>query len=110
LPIQKRWSRFTLPNVRRVPDEPGAYELANKDGRIIDTGGSDVSVRDRLIRHLQTNKYPTARYFRYDIAGFFESGIDVEASHSKKFQRKHGRKPRYTERSPRVGGLFGFLK
>lgn len=107
MPIQKRWSRFILSNVRRVPDEPGAYELANKDKRIIDTGGSDVSIWDRLMRHLQTNQYPTARYFRYEIAGFFESGIDIEASHSQKFQKKHGRKPRYTKRSPRKKSLFG---
>ena len=109
MPIRKRWTRFTPPNVRRIPDEPGAYELGNRDGRIIDNGGSDVSVRDRLMTHLRTNKYPTARYFRYEIADFFESGIDLEASHGKKFQDKYGRKPRYTKRAPRKRGLFGFF-
>lgn len=103
MPIRKRWSRFTRENVLKLPDNRGAYELANRDKRIIDTGGSDdfsVGVRGRLLSHLNKNKYPTARYFRCEFASFFKSGIKMEASHGKKFVKKHSRKPRYTKRLP----------
>ena len=100
MPIAKRWSRFTLANIQRVPDEPGAYELANRDRRIIDAGGSNTSIRARLLSHLTANKYPTAVWFRYELAGWFERGTDVEANRSARFVRKYGRKPRYTKRSP----------
>jgi excinuclease UvrABC nuclease subunit len=109
MPIAKRWSKFTLANVQRVPDKPGAYELANKDRRIINTGGSNKSVRARLLSHLGTNKYPTAAWFRYKLAGWFEKGTTVEANLSEKFVQKHGRKPRYTKRSPRKPKPFLFL-
>lgn len=108
MPIRKRWSRFDLENVWELEDEPGVYELANRYGRIINTGGSDSSVRDRLLSHLRTNKYPTAVYFRCQYAGFFDSGIQLEAIHSEKFRKKYGRRPRYTKRSPRRRGLLGF--
>ncbi len=109
MPIRKKWSKFILENVQAVPEEPGAYELANRDKRIIDTGGSNASVRVRLLSHLRTNKYPTAIWFRCEFAGWFEKGIDVEAGHSEKFVQKHGRKPRYTKRSPHKPNLFPFL-
>lgn len=108
MPIRKRWSGFTLENVLRVRDKPGVYELANRSSRVINTGGSDSSVSDRLLSHLRTNRYPTAVYFRCEYAGFFESGIQMEAIHSERFQKKHRRKPRYTKRSPRRHPLFGF--
>ena len=108
MPIRKRWSRFNLENVLELEDEPGVYGLANRGGRIIDTGGSDSSVRDRLLSHLRNNKYPTAVYFRCQYAGFFDSGIQMEAIHAEKFRRKYGRKPRYTKRSPRRYSFLGF--
>jgi len=43
MPIQKKWSKFTRANILKLPNNRGVYELANKDKRIIDTGGSDDS-------------------------------------------------------------------
>lgn len=109
MPIKKKWTKFTLDNVKKMPNKRGAYELANATKRIIDQGGSDSpisGVRGRLISHLGENKYPTAKYFRCEFIDLFGSGITLEASHSKKFQEQHGRKPRYTKRSPRKRGLF----
>jgi hypothetical protein len=109
MPIPKRWSKFILVNVKLVPNKPGAYELANRDKQLIGSGGSDVSIRMRLLKHLRTNKYPTAVWFRYELARWFEKGIDVEANHSEKFVQRYGRKPRYTKRFPRKSKLFPFL-
>ena len=103
MPIHKKWSKYNPGNVKKLSKERGAYELSNREKRIIDTGGSDSKggVRSRLLAHLRDNRYPTAKYFRYTPARIFTSGIDLEASHSQKFQKIHGRKPRYTQRSPR---------
>jgi excinuclease UvrABC nuclease subunit len=109
MPIPKRWSRFILANAQLVPNKPGGYELANRDKQLIYSGGSDVSIRARLLKYLRTKKYPTAVWFRYELAGWFEKGIDIEANHSEKFVQTHGRKPRYAKRSPRKSKLFPFL-
>jgi hypothetical protein len=109
MPIQKKWSKFTPDNVKRLRNGHGAYELSNRDKRIIDTGGSNSvnnGVRSRLQSHLRDNRYPTAKYFRCEFAGLFTNGTDLEAAHSQKYQERHGRKPRYTKRSPRLRYLF----
>jgi hypothetical protein len=108
MPIPKKWSKFTDENVKKLDKQRGTYELANRSKRTIDVGGSDGNdgVRGRLMSHLRNNKYPTATYFRVQNAGIFDRGIELEASHSHKHQEKHGKKPRYTKRSPRKRGLF----
>ena len=106
MPIQKRWTKFTYYNITKTSEEPGAYEIANRYGKIIYTGGSNVSVRSRLMNHFRNNKFSTASYFRYEVAGLFESGIDLEAYHFSKYQNTHNRKPRYTVRSPRLYDYF----
>jgi hypothetical protein len=55
---------------------------------------------------LREEKPPTAKYFRAEKADIFTRGIDLEASHSKKYQEEHGRKPRYTQRSPKKKTFF----
>lgn len=110
MPIRKKWSEFTPENVSKLSNERGSYELANRQKRIVDIGGSDGKggVRSRLQQRLRDGKPPTAKYFRTEEAGLFSSGISSEASHSKKYQEQHGRKPRYTQRSPKKKGLFDF--
>jgi hypothetical protein len=108
MPIPKKWSRVSKNKINGIPKgERGAYELANREKRTIYQGGSDssnVGVRSRLKSHIK--RLPTAKYYRYETAGIFDNGISMEASHSKKFQEKHGRKPRYTQRSPRKKSFF----
>jgi hypothetical protein len=109
MPIPKKWSKFTKDNVKKLDGSRGSYELANKDKRIIDIGGSDCGsggCRNRLHSHLRGNKYPTAKFFRVHKADIFDSGISLEASHSVKYQRKTGKKPRYTKRSPKKNSWF----
>jgi hypothetical protein len=107
MPIAKKWSKLTRDNINKLSDARGTYELANKDKRTIDIGGSDCGnggCRSRLQSHLRNNKYPTAKYFRVQKADIFTRGIDLEASHSAKFQSQNGRKPRFTKRSPKQQG------
>ena len=103
MPVHKKWSKFTSDNVKKMGKERGAYEIANRDKKTIDIGGSDAKsgVRGRLMSRLREEKPPTAKYFRTEKADTFTRGIDSEASHSDKYQDKHGKKPRYTQRSPR---------
>jgi len=78
--IQKRWTKFTEANIKKLPNERGAYELASNNKRIIYQGGSDSGisgVRGRLIDHLIHNKYPIAKFFRCEVISFFGSGISV---------------------------------
>lgn len=109
MPIQKRWRKFTLANVKNLSNERGVYELASNNKRIIDIGGSDSPVegiRGRLLSHLRSNKYPTARYFRVEFAPLLISGISMEALHGRKYVEKHGRKPKDTKALPRKHILF----
>ena len=38
--IPKRWSRINHWSLANIPDEPGAYEIADRFRRTIDIGGS----------------------------------------------------------------------
>ena len=109
MPIPKKWSKFTKDNVSKLDGSRGSYELANREKRIIDIGGSDCGnggCRNRLQSHLRENRYPTATYFRVHEANLFDSGISLESSHSAKYQQRTGRKPRYTQRSPKKNSWF----
>lgn len=101
MPIKGRWRKFTRATLERLPEEEGAYELANAKKSIIYTGSSN-NLRRRLITHLISEKLTTARYFRCELVEFLdlETGTDKEARHAEKFAAKHGRKPKYTKRSP----------
>ena len=105
MPIRKKWSRLSSGNLRKVPDKPGVYELASRNKRTIDIGGSNRSVRKRLTSKRKTRG--TANFFRFLTASIFgDSGIGMEARHSKKYSKKHGRKPKYTKRSPKRRSIF----
>ncbi|MBN1691054.1 MAG: hypothetical protein JW901_08535 [Dehalococcoidia bacterium] len=103
--IRKKWTKLTTQNLKKVPPAPGAYELASRNKKQIDTGGSNTSLHRRLPEKRKIRN--TAAYFRYDVASFFRSGFDLEAEYSRRFQKKHGRKPKYTKRSPSIFNLFG---
>ncbi len=108
MPISKKWSKFNKSKVGELPMVRGVYELANRQKKQIDRGGSDAvtGVRGRLLQRLGVKKPPTAKYFRYQAASWLDSGIDMEAEHAKRFRKKYRRDPRYTKRSPRKRGFF----
>lgn len=76
MPIQKNWTPFNESFVRLAPDSAGVYEIGNryKDGviRTIYVGSSDVSLRNRLLQHLQPSESNAcikryAQFFRFEI-------------------------------------------
>jgi predicted GIY-YIG superfamily endonuclease len=101
MPIKSRWHKFTRENLEKLPQEEGAYELANAKKSIIRIGSSN-NLRRRLITHLNSGEFPTAQYFRCELVGFFDldTGKDREAHHAEKFRRAHSRKPKYSKRLP----------
>ena len=103
MPIRKRWFKFTLENVKKLPIERGAYELASNNKRLIYIGKSDSElsgVRGRLLSHLRTNKYPTATFFRFVDAPLLVKGSSIEALLGNRYDKKHHRKPKYNKRLP----------
>jgi hypothetical protein len=104
MPFRKKWSKLTSAKLKKVPHRPGSYELASRNKTIVDIGGSERSVRKRLAA--KRRQHPTANFFRYVTASIFGSGFEIEARHSRKFSKKHGRKPKYTKRSPKRKGFF----
>ena len=109
MPISKRWSRFTWDNLDSVPEEAGTYELGYANGNIA-YNGSTNNLRGRLRRHKRTPKMSqNARYFRYELAGFFEDPRDMEAYHSQKYEERRGHLPPKQQRAPRRRSLFDLL-
>lgn len=108
--VATAWRPFKLETVRRLKVRCGRYELASQNKTIIYHGGSDDEhngVRGRLITHLLNNKFPTAKFFRCEYATFFDdSGREMEGKASERFQKKHGRKSKYTKRSPHINDLL----
>ncbi len=98
MPIRKKWMKFDLENISKVPKVAGAYELANSNKTQIDDGGSNTSLQRRLRE--KKAMYPTATYFRYDTPRLFQTGFELEAEHSHKYQSKHGNRPKKNKRSP----------
>ena len=108
MPIKKRWTKFTRANVEKIPeDKTGAYEIANKDQKIIYIGSSQArtGVRGRLINHIINNRFPSGKYFRCEFIGFLDwhSARDKERIQAEKYAQKRIRqtKPRRSKRFPR---------
>jgi hypothetical protein len=98
MPIAKRWTLFNRNNVCRIPNgAQGMYELANRSKALIYRGSSDsrIGVKSRLLSYLRTRQFPSARYFRYSEAGWFDSGLDMEARHTHR-----AGKPSHMKRAP----------
>jgi hypothetical protein len=106
MPIIKKWTLFNRENINRIPSGVcGMYEIANRDKILIYRGSSDsnTGIKSRLLAHLVNRRFPSARYFRYSEAGWLDTGLDMEARHT----RRAG-KPKYMKRTPRDRDIFGF--
>lgn len=100
MPIQKRWSRFSWDNIEGVPDDAGVYELGNSNGEVVYVGKSE-NLRQRLIQHKNDPSKSRSKYFRYELAGLFDSPSDMERRHGEKYQEEHGSLPPKQKRLPR---------
>ena len=100
-------ARFTREVIKTLPEDEGAYELANASKSILYTGSS-TNIRRRLMTHLISGKFPTIRYFRCEWASMLgiETGIDKERRHIQSFIAKKHRRPSRIRRSPRRDSLF----
>lgn len=106
MPIKKKWTLFNLLNILKVPKEPGAYELRGKNKKDEVDIGKGENLQRRLKQKRKIRK--TATHFRYKKSGVFKTATELEAELSSKFQKKHGRKPKHTKRSPKIFNLFDF--
>ena len=93
--IPKRWTPARSRGLSRIPDEPGAYEIANRFKETIDIGGSR-NLAERLPRKLGDPKFRgQAVYFRY--IEDFDHGM-AEAELQADYMFKYGDQPRFTGR------------
>ena len=81
--IKKRWSRFTRENVKKVPEEPGVYQIA----------------------------YPTARgkeLWHPGKASWLDDLDELERELFEDFEKRHPSRPKGAPRKPRRHSLFDF--
>ena len=98
MPITKRWTLFNRDNIDRISSGLcGMYEIANRNKTLIyrGSGDSEQGVKVRLLSHLRTRRFPSAKYFRYSEAGWFDRGLDMEARHTYR-----AGKPKHMKRAP----------
>ncbi len=99
MPIRKKWTKLTPKNIKKVPKSPGVYELTSRNKKApIDIGKSE-NLQRRLKEKKKLRK--TATHFRFEFPSMLGTATESEAKHSKKFQKKHGHKPKQTKRSPK---------
>jgi len=103
MPIQKKWSRLTKDNLKKLGNIRGAYEVANRNKKTLDIGKGE-STNTGVAGRIKTKKklYPSIQYFRVEEENIFENGRDIEAKHAKAYQGKYGRRTSKNRRSPRV--------
>ena len=109
MPIQKRWSPFTIEKLSFVPNESGIYELGGIKREIvyIGSGDSEHGVRGTLYYH-KKNKPRSVKYFRFMLVSRFESPIEMEQEHCELFRERYGRLPKLQKRIPR-GYMFRLI-
>lgn len=102
MPIQKKWSAFIRENLNLVPRGQGVYELGDAKETIVYIGSSreGEDIRCRLLFH-KKQKSRSVKYFRFELAPFLGSTLDMEVQHCNLFYDKYGRLPRLQKRIPR---------
>lgn len=93
MPLRRRWSPCDRPHiVENVPEKRGVYEL-KCFGELVYIGYSS-NLQQRLLSHCRS-KNPN--YYRFKRARFFRSAKALEDKHLSKFEREHGRLPRWNK-------------
>ncbi len=108
--IQKRWSKFTEANIKKVPKEPGVYQIAypTAKGKEIWHPGKATNLRARLLQHLRNPNLPKRPYFRYYEAGWGEDLDDLERELFEDFEKSHPSRPKGAPKKPRRRSIFDF--
>ena len=105
------WKRYTRVVVERLPrNRSGAYQIANRNFTIVDTGGSESEyssgARERLIARLLSNKCPSGYWFRCRYTGWFDSGFGIEGETTRRLISRTGKRPKYNKRTPRPNPYY----
>jgi hypothetical protein len=100
VPIQKKWSRYSGENLKKLRGTTGAYEVADKNKKPMDIGKGESSggVASRI--RAKKKKHPAIRYFRVEEESFLESATEKEARHAAAHLKKYGKRPLINKRSP----------
>ena len=98
------WHPFTKSETENAPTYKGVYQICDAKNEIVYIGSSEQSMRSRLIAHKAKTKFIRAKKFRYMRVS--EDRLWITAKHiernlCKTFYKKHGKLPRYQERSPK---------
>lgn len=63
--VPRRWISISYLSLARIPDEPGAHEIGDRRGRVIDIGNS-WNIAERIPRKIRDSKFRgQAAFFRY---------------------------------------------
>ena len=93
--ISKRWTRITPSNLANVPDEPGAYEIADRFKRTVDIGGSE-NLAQRIPRKVRDPKFRgQAAFFRF-VEDYEPETAEAELQ--AEYMARYGERPRFTGR------------
>ena len=93
--IAKRWSRIDCGNLANIPDEPGAYEIADRFKWTIDIVASEDFSERIPEKSVHTKFKGQAVYFRF-IEDYEPWAAEAELQ--AEFMARYGRKPRFTYR------------
>ena len=96
---------FIDDTAKKVPSEPGAYELLYKD-TVVYIGSSSASIRSRICLHRKRKKFMHVTSFRYRKVEWGEDAIFLEAKLCRTFKKANGDKPRLQERTPTNRDIF----
>lgn len=108
MPVEGRWYEFTRDKVTELSKGMlGIYFLSDKKKIPVYIGSSArSSIRGRLMEHLRENRCPKAKYFKYTIAGAFDSPKQMERHAIESHVRKYKNFPIYIKAYPRPYNPF----
>ena len=97
---------FNDETAKKVPTEPGAYELLFKE-TVVYIGSSGTSIRSRITSHRKRKIFMRVTGFRYKKVEWREDALTLEAKLCETFCKKNGGKPpRLQERTPKYRKWF----
>jgi hypothetical protein len=110
--VERRWYAFTREDINKIPkNKIGVYLLGDKDKTIMRVGSSaseNVGIHDRLISHLNSNKFPFVKYFKFAYADSPSEARSMEREAFNKYLRKNPQMLKYTKRIPRENSNWLF--
>ena len=99
MPLEKKWSTYTKNNVRETEKNTlGVYELGNDDDILYIGEGQ---VQNRLLDHFSDGSDPTpgCSNYRVEYSGVKETAVSRQNAELRKYEKQHGRLPKYNQKS-----------